>query len=147
MKNTLYFLSIQIFIIFLWFIGSYIVYCFVPTEDLSNFSNLFNVINSLFTALAFGGVIYSIIIQTHELLLTREEFSKSVEAQTTSSNALTQQLEIQRKVVMVSAISEILKQYDENKHLNFKEENTIKKIEYIKMIEELLEEIKSDKHS
>ncbi|CAA6817306.1 MAG: Unknown protein [uncultured Sulfurovum sp.] len=48
--------------------------------DLGTFGDSFNVLTSLFTGLAFAGVIISIILQTQELKATREELQGQKEA-------------------------------------------------------------------
>lgn len=49
-------------------------------SDLGTFGDSFNVLTSLFTGLAFAGVIISIILQTQELKATRKEFLGQKEA-------------------------------------------------------------------
>lgn len=44
-------------------------------DSLNSFGGNFNVLTSLFTGLAFAGLIISVILQTQELKATREEFS------------------------------------------------------------------------
>lgn len=44
-------------------------------DSLNSFGGIFNVLTSLFTGLAFAGLIISVILQTQELKATREEFS------------------------------------------------------------------------
>lgn len=62
------------------------------------FGDMFGVVNSLFSGLAFTGVIYTIILQhkelslqREELTLTRQELSRSASAQEKSEQALAAQ--------------------------------------------------------
>lgn len=48
-------------------------------ETRSSFGEMFGGINTLFSGLAFAGVIYTILLQRHELELQRESQSKSEE--------------------------------------------------------------------
>lgn len=54
----------------------------------------FGILSSLFTGLAFAGVIVSILIQQQELIETRKELKKAAEAQDKSQKALNDQLTI-----------------------------------------------------
>ena len=49
-------------------------------ENLGVFGDSFNVLTSLFTGLAFAGVIISVILQTKELKEAREQFKGQKEA-------------------------------------------------------------------
>ncbi|HXF40658.1 MAG TPA: hypothetical protein VN687_13155 [Blastocatellia bacterium] len=68
-------------------------------QDRSSFGEMFGAINSLFSGLAFAGVIYTIYLQTQELALqreeliqTRRELKRSAEAQEKSERALNEQV-------------------------------------------------------
>ena len=150
MKNTLYFIIMQIVILFIWSLGWFLIEIKIPANEAGVFGDQFGGITSLFTAVAFRGIVYSIIIQTRELLLTRQEFTKSTQAQTISSNALTSQLNIQKRVATISAITTLLKQYEDHDHLKLLDfgslaEYAVKRAEYIKKIHLLLTEIQDFK--
>jgi hypothetical protein len=61
-------------------------------SDLGTFGDSFNVLTSLFTGLAFAGVVISIILQTQELKATRDELQGQKEA-----------LEKQQKEMMIQS--------------------------------------------
>lgn len=117
MKNSITFILIQFAIILMWLIGWYLIERNVPSTSAGIFGDQFGVLTSIFSAMAFGGIIYSIIIQTRELSLTRKEFSKSSESQALSSKALVAQLEIQQNVALISAVTMLIEQYEKNKFL------------------------------
>jgi hypothetical protein len=71
----------------------------VSWADRSSFGDMFGAINTLFSGLAFAGVIYAIFLQRRELelqrqelILTRTELKRSAEAQEKSEKALKDQV-------------------------------------------------------
>ena len=76
-----------------------IVYISLGTwTERGTFGDMFGVVNSLFSGLAFAGVIYTIFLQhkelslqREELTLTRQELSRSASAQEKSEQALAAQ--------------------------------------------------------
>ena len=84
---------------------------------------MFGAINALFSGLAFGGVIYAILLQRkelalqrEELALTRKELSRSAQAQELSEKALKKQAESFEISSKISAIDSLLDVY--SKELN-----------------------------
>ena len=83
-------------------IGGFAIYSFFEEwGDRGTFGDMFGAVNTLFSGLAFAGVIYAILLQRQELRLqreelelTRNELAKSAEAQQSSSEALRQQLDL-----------------------------------------------------
>lgn len=65
----------------------------IPWSDRSAFGEMFGGLNTFFSGLAFGGVIYAILLQRKELKLQREELIRSVDAQEKSEQALKAQVE------------------------------------------------------
>jgi hypothetical protein len=57
-----------------------------------NFGDYFGSLETLFSGLAFAGVIYAILLQQDELTLQRKELKRSVEAQQESAKALERQI-------------------------------------------------------
>lgn len=83
--------------------------------DRGTFGDMFGAVNSLFSGLAFAGVIYAIALQSQELSLqraelklTRTELHKSAEAQTASAQALTRQFRVALLSARLSAYSSLL---------------------------------------
>lgn len=115
-------------IIILW-AGSY----FFIYNRISNwpargtFGDSFGAINALFSGLAFGGIIYTILLQRKELTLqrqelseTRKELQRSADAQEKSEKALTEQIESMKVSAKLNALNSLVEAYsnEENKMKN-----------------------------
>jgi hypothetical protein len=72
---TLIIILALILIIGLWFTNLLILRCYSPLER-SSYGDMFGVVNSLFSGLAFGGIVLTIYLQHRELNETREVFIK-----------------------------------------------------------------------
>ncbi len=73
----------MVFFITIIFIADELHFSIYPSLSLGNlgiFGDSFNVLTSLFTGLAFAGVVISVILQTQELKEAREEFKGQKEA-------------------------------------------------------------------
>ena len=82
------------------------------------FGDMFGVVNTLFSGLAFAGVIYAILLQREdltlqreELKLTRAELRRSAEAQEKSERALSVQAVASAQSARLSAINYLLDHY------------------------------------
>ena len=89
------------------------------TETASQFGDAFGMVNALFTALAFGGVIYTVLLQRRELglqrlelELTRDELKRSADAQEKSEAALRKQAESLLLAAQLNAIVARIDVYD-----------------------------------
>jgi hypothetical protein len=78
--------------------GAAIYFAFDDWADRGTFGDMFGAVNALFSGLAFAGVIYTILLQRHELALqrkelelTREELSRSADAQAAQAQLQMQQ--------------------------------------------------------
>lgn len=79
-----------------------IAYQLIPdSQERAEFGEMFGFVETLFSGLAFAGVIYAIYLQRldlnlqrQELRLTREELKRTAEAQEESAKAQTEQLEL-----------------------------------------------------
>lgn len=89
-------------VIVVWQLLGHVPLWFYPEnlEDASRYGDAFGYVNSLFSALAFLGIIATILLQRQELQLqreeleqTREELRRSAEAQEKSQAALREQVE------------------------------------------------------
>jgi hypothetical protein len=85
----------------------YIVDNFQITNKASDYGDSFGALNSVFSGLAFAGVIVTVLIQMEELRASREELRKAAEAQNESSKTLNEQL----RVAKLSSNMEILTNY------------------------------------
>lgn len=84
-------------------------------EEPGPFGDMFGFSNSLFSGLAFAGIIYTIYLQRQELRLQREELrlqrdelKKSVEAQQDSAVALDKQVKLAAVAAKINALSTLL---------------------------------------
>lgn len=82
----------------LW-VGSLAFFLFHPVDDVSKglLGDSFGAINSLFSGLAFLGLIYTILLQQKELELTRMELNRTANAQEETQKALIKQLDVMVK--------------------------------------------------
>ncbi|AFE59935.1 hypothetical protein Q7S_18620 [Rahnella aquatilis HX2] len=70
------------------FLFGIVIYCFFQDWSKSGaFGDTFGAINSLFSSLAFGALIYTIILQSNELKLQREELTLTREQLTEAANS------------------------------------------------------------
>ena len=83
------------------------------------FGDLFGGLNTLFSGLAFGGVIYAILLQRkdlelqrEELKLTREELKRTAEAQEKSEQALSKQAASLRITAKLNGKSAVLQHFN-----------------------------------
>lgn len=103
----------------LWAISFLIIVSTVFSwEQRGQLGDLFGVINSLFSGLAFAGVIYTIYLQREELALqrkelqlTRDELQRTATAQEYSQKALQKQVEVMEIAAQLSAIGSIVEHY------------------------------------
>ncbi len=102
----------SIIIVFGLFIGFWMLnrywYSIPPTA--AEFGDSFGAVNALFSALAFAGIIITILLQRKELALQREELAntrlelkKSAEAQEASQKALNWQVSFMAKQTLLSS--------------------------------------------
>lgn len=86
-------------VVIIQFVAGYIIYLKFDTwNNRADFGEMFGAVNTLFSGLAFAGVIYAIFLQRRELELqrnelemTRAELRRSAEAQEKSESALSSQ--------------------------------------------------------
>jgi hypothetical protein len=91
----------------------YLVYLLLPNwNDRASFGDMFGAVSTLFSGLAFAGVIYAIFLQRRELELqryelemTREELRRTAEAQEKSEAALNEQAKAMMLTAKISSIN------------------------------------------
>jgi len=96
------------------------VYLALPGwTERGQFGDMFGIVNTLFSGLAFAGVIYAILLQREdlalqreELKLTREELRRTAEAQEKSERALTSQATASNQSARLAAINYLLAHYE-----------------------------------
>ncbi len=74
-----------LFVIFLCFLNYYIL---INNPDRGTIGDMFGVVNSLFSGLAFAGIIFTILLQSKELKLQREEIKSNRDEFKTQNNTL-----------------------------------------------------------
>lgn len=71
-------LILMIIISIVWTVSGFLVHnFFTEWAERGQFGDMFGAVNSLFSGLAFAGVVYTILLQRKELALQRNEISKS----------------------------------------------------------------------
>ncbi len=113
------FISLLLSGTFLWIISIPVVIFFYgnPTNP-NDFGGMFGAVNALFSGLALAGIIYAIIIQREELILTREELSRTAKAQIDSAKSLEKQLELQIDASRLTALSSLINSANEQINQN-----------------------------
>lgn len=132
-------------------------WCFGDWQTRGQFGDSFGAINSLFSGLAFAGVIFTILLQRHELALQREELKltrmelqRSAEAQEKSQHTLSLQVKEQRFSAKLAAVSSLvsvysrhldhLKTYGAQDRLRLQKETAQSLSRYEQMLEQMLTE-------
>jgi len=96
-----------------------IVFAVGSWQERGQLGDLFGVVNSLFSGLAFAGVIYTIYLQREELSLqrrelqlTRDELQRAATAQEKSERVLQKQLEVLETTARLNAFASIVEHYE-----------------------------------
>lgn len=99
-------------------VGVILFYSFPDWTTRGQFGDMFGIVNSLFSGLAFSGLIYTIFLQQQELSLQREELQltrvelkRSAEAQEKSERALVSQADASNQSARLAAINYLLAHY------------------------------------
>lgn len=98
--------KLSIAVVCVWLASWLLVTWLVPTwSDRGTFGDMFGAVNSLFSGLAFAGVIYTILLQQQELSLQREEMrlARQEARRIADSSSMTAE---------IAALAEIIKYYD-----------------------------------
>ncbi len=107
---------ITILVIVLWLVSAIIIYYLFPDWSVrGTFGDMFGAINSLFSGLAFLGVIITVYLQKKELeyqrleiIQTRIELEKSATAQQNSEKALQSQVESTLIAAKINALKYLI---------------------------------------
>lgn len=88
--------------------------------DRGTFGDLFGAINSLFSGLAFAGLIYNIVLQKqdlelqrNEIALNRNELTKTANAQQNSQRALIEQVAQMKVASRLNALKTLIDYYNQ----------------------------------
>ncbi len=107
-------------------VGSFILtfYNIEKWEDRASFGDSFGAVNTLFSGLAFGGIIYTILLQRKELALqrkelseTRKELKRSADAQENSEKALIEQIKAMKKTAILNGYNSIVESQNSTSQL------------------------------
>lgn len=108
-------------------------------SDRGTFGDMFGAVNTLFSGLAFAGVIYAIILQKKELALqrqeleeTRKELARSASAQEKSERALADQVKVAAVAARLQSANEIIKHIERRREKLLAVSNAIRDPERIK---------------
>tara|TARA_R110002111_G_scaffold262504_1_gene338976 strand:+ start:166899 stop:167642 length:744 start_codon:yes stop_codon:yes gene_type:complete len=103
-------ICLSIFGIFVVAVVSIQWYCWgliesnIPEEKRAAFGDMFGSINTLFSGLAFAGVLFTIVLQGWELSATRSELKLSREAHEKSSLIMDEQLKVLQKTLQIEQV-------------------------------------------
>ena len=106
-------------IIGLWIISNFILPLFIPSDkERALWGDSFGGLNSLFSGMAFAGIIYTILLQRKELKLQREELAltrvelkKSALAQEKSAKELRRQSENLKITAKLNAMNTLISHF------------------------------------
>jgi hypothetical protein len=77
-RLTYIFFGVMILSVFLIGLSGYVIYnSFCTSTDRGTFGDMFGMVNSLFSGLAFAGIVYTILLQRIDLEMQRDEIAKS----------------------------------------------------------------------
>jgi hypothetical protein len=106
-QNLWKFLGLVLIVLAIWFLGWWVINKIEPdAQNRGVFGDKFGFTNSLFSALALAGIIYSILLQQKELNLQRQELSATRDEfidqnfQTTFFNLLKTQQQIANELII-----------------------------------------------
>ena len=109
-------IGITAIVVVLWLFAWGIIHITISDwASRGQFGDMFGSINSLFSGLAFAGVIFTIYMQKEELELqrkelqfTREELKRTADAQERTEQALAKQVELQYSAARLDALSSLI---------------------------------------
>lgn len=150
--KPLYLLLISIFVI--WIISIVVVNSIYDSPEFRAFlGDSFGTINSLFSGLAFAGIIYTILLQRKELALqrqelkeTRNELARSANAQERSELQQKRQSENLKQTAKLNALSTLVSYYanieskNKNKHPSAAHDARREQEHHIQRIKQILEQ-------
>ena len=134
-------------VFYLWVIAwGLILLAFSNWSQRGQFGDMFGAINSLFSGLAFAGIIFTIYLQREELALqrkelelTRSQLARSADAQEKSEKALERQVEALKKTARLNALNSIIEHYgimiSSTPNASKKQDFENQRLEYIRDLE------------
>lgn len=128
-KNPLVALLLAGFVLWVASIPLVMLYYGEPGNS-SEFGDMFGAVNALFSGLALAGIIYAIIIQRQELILTRQELTRTAEAQIESAKSLEKQLGLQIDASRLAALASLVESYNQQINQNDRWNETLSQLKY-----------------
>lgn len=103
-------------VVLLWLIAWYLITLgFTDLAQRGQFGDMFGAVNSLFTGLAFAGIILTILLQREELVLqrqelglTRDQLARSAEAQEKSERSFAKQAQSLETSARLNALASVI---------------------------------------
>lgn len=147
-------LILTIVLLIISFLVTY--YIFEKWEERGSFGDSFGMINALFSGLAFGGIIYTILLQRKELELqrnelseTRKELKRSADAQENSEKALLEQIKTMKRTAILNGYNSIIEFHNSFSQLLVSDGKSHlvdpqKAGKYVSKIQELLSEMEEE---
>ncbi|GGI57815.1 hypothetical protein [Winogradskyella haliclonae] len=143
-----------IFIIVTWII-TYRLLKDLPNEERGTLGDMFGTLNTLFSGLAFAGIIFTILLQRKELSLqreelkeTRRELARSAEAQEKSQIALNKQSKYTLNASRINALSTLIENCNSiisNDRNSYNRDAAKKdKKDFINQMYEIIQEMKNE---
>ena len=119
LDNLLPLIILLVIVIIIWGASLLVVLkVFQNWSTRASFGDSFGAISSLFSGLAFAGIIYTILLQRKELALqrqelseTREELRRTADAQEKSQLALREQIESMKITAKLNALNTLMETY------------------------------------
>ena len=149
---------LDLFFALILFLGVFVLWLYswnyidtnIMEDRQGEFGDKFGAINSLFSGLAFAGIIFTILLQRKELSLqrkelieTRNELKRTASAQEKSEDALNRQAENLKITAKLTALSTLVEFYSETdirtRYGMVISEVLAKQDFYVQRIEEILE--------
>ncbi|MFT5238430.1 MAG: hypothetical protein ACI9M9_002038 [Flavobacteriaceae bacterium] len=109
-----------VLVLIIWILSTVlIIFGLDNWSDRGTFGDLFGAVNSLFSGLAFAGLIYTIVLQKqdlklqrNEIALNRAELKKTAKAQQNSEKALIEQVEQMKVASKLNALKTLIDYYN-----------------------------------
>lgn len=113
-------IAVIVIIIVTQVISGYVIYLRLDNwNDRSSFGEMFGAVNTLFSGLALGGVIFAILLQRQELKyqrreleLTRQELTRSAGAQEGSATALASQVREAARSYQATVLMQLIQEWN-----------------------------------
>ncbi|MDR8394446.1 hypothetical protein NC796_25090 [Aliifodinibius sp. S!AR15-10] len=118
-----------------------IIYSFDSWGTRGSFGDMFGVLSSIFTGLAFAAVIYSLYLQRKDLKITQEELKQSVKAQNEQAESLRETALLNALTTLVSSYTELSLHKNKAERRPFAEEYDPKRDKSLEELEKKFQEL------